>query len=251
VGAVVALYAVRGTLHEMLFCVYGYNRDIYVAATKIDAARLMLAPLTAVKNFLLPVWTTSALGLAGIAIASARIARSRRGSRRSARPAAAAVPEPRPRPPAGTERGDLLLPVLALVAIGTTLSLFPGLRFFGHYFALALPFWAALAGVAIARMTRVRRRKAAAAVGAIVLVSLGFELAQRPWVRAARELREWVSEGGPAHPGDPRLWPVTIVSPARRRDGCARTGHRTTPCSSGGCGRTSRSTQAWCPPRAS
>ena len=184
VGAVVGIYALRGTLADMLFCVYGYNATIYIAATKADAARWLGAPFVAGAHFLLPVWTTSALGLAGLAIAAARLRRRR-----------------------GEDDGAFLMPVLALVAIGLTLSLFPGLRLFSHYFAMPLPFWAALGGAAAALLTRPRRARLALAASAIIALSLGAELSRRPWAATARALREWVADGGLAHPGDALYWP--------------------------------------------
>lgn len=218
-GAVFGVYALRGTLSDMLFCVYGYNATIYIAATKIDAARLLAAPLTAAKSFLLPVWTTSALGLAGLAIAAGRLRKDAqdRTRRAAADPATGTAAAAVTRTATGTvaskvpseteEDGAFLLPVVALVAIGLTLSLFPGLRLFSHYFAMPLPFWAVLGGIAVARATNPRMGRLALAVGAIVLVSLGAELAQRPWIATARALRGWVADGGLSHAGDPLVWP--------------------------------------------
>src|SRR5262245_30296696 len=194
-GAVFALYAMRGTLFEMLLCFFGYNAGIYIAATKVSAARLVLAPLAALRSFFLPVWTTAILGALGLGVAASSL----KQAGRARAPAAGAAPS--------ADDGDVVLPVVALVAIGLTLSLFPGLRLFSHYAAMPLPFWAALGGVAAARLTRPRVSRVARVVTAIVALSLGAELARRPWLPAARGLRAWVREGGLRDPGDPLLWP--------------------------------------------
>jgi hypothetical protein len=117
--------------------------------------------------------------------------------------------------------------VVAASALVLTASLFIGLRFFTHYFALALPFWAALGGLAVERVSgiagRVRRPHSAGRIpdrapsrrlawggliiGSIVALSLGLEVAGRPWRAAAVQTRRWVLSGGLARAGDPLLWP--------------------------------------------
>ena len=67
----VVLYAGLGHLDVFLFCFHSYNVEIYIAATRVTGMRLLLAPWEAVKNFLLPLPTTAALGLAGLGAALA------------------------------------------------------------------------------------------------------------------------------------------------------------------------------------
>ncbi|HEX6850110.1 MAG TPA: hypothetical protein VF139_01795 [Candidatus Polarisedimenticolaceae bacterium] len=139
VAAVAALYAGAGAWEAFRFCVWDYNRDVYVAATHVTAERMLRSPLAAWENFLRPVLAASIPGGAGIALAVARFRR-----------------EPAPA-------------IVAALALAATLAMFPGLRFFSHYFALALPFWAALAGWMVSRVPGRGRKLVAGTVGALLL----------------------------------------------------------------------------------
>lgn len=138
-AAVAALYAGAGAWDELRFCVWDYNRDVYIAATHVTTERILSSPLAAWENFLRPVLAASIAGGAGIALALARW-------RRDPAPA-----------------------IVAVLALAATLAMFPGLRFFSHYFALALPFWAALAGWALSVVPGRGRRLAAGAFAALLL----------------------------------------------------------------------------------
>jgi hypothetical protein len=140
VAAVVGVFAGAGAWEAFRFCVWDYNREVYIAATHVTAERILRTPLTAWENFLRPVPAAAFAGGAGILLALARIRRE---------PAAA---------------------IVALLALALTLAMFPGLRFFSHYFALALPFWAALAGWAISRVPGRGRKLAAGVVAALLLL---------------------------------------------------------------------------------
>src|SRR5262249_28970156 len=64
-AATVGLYAARGTLGPFAYCFYSYNRDIYVAATHVDTARVLRSPIEAARNFFSPIRTASVAALAG------------------------------------------------------------------------------------------------------------------------------------------------------------------------------------------
>ena len=175
--AVVLLYAAAGALDVLTFCVYGYNASIYVAATQVTAARLAAIPVDLWRNFFALSPTMSLLGLAGLALGLAR--------------------------PRGLSPEKI---ATALAAVGLTASLVLGLRWFGHYFLLAMPFWSLLGGLTAAALTVPRRRPVLAVAAAAVLVTgLGWELASREprrgLGRALRVLR------GPAVFSDPTTWP--------------------------------------------
>jgi hypothetical protein len=193
-GLTVLGYALAGELNVFLFCFQGYNVDFYIAATKWDALRLLASPVTAARNFLWPVPTLAALGLVGLALSAWRLR-------------ASAAPEEE-------ERRPVVL-VMALAVAGLTLSLWMGLRFFSHYFALPLPFWAALAGWAVDRVRSgpgVAGRPLVARWGSVgltvlLLAGLGLELGRRPWRRTTQRLRGWVESREILRPGDPLHWP--------------------------------------------
>ena len=202
----VAIYAARGSLGSFAFCFYTYNRDIYVAATRVDAARLLRSPLVAAENFLLPIRTAAVAGFAGIVLA---IAGFRRGA---------------------SGRGPAREPALVVVAVaaGLTASLFVGLRLFTHYFALVLPFWTALGGAGVATLAgaggagplvadssrepgfsrRAVRRLTARriAVAGVLAISLLVELRGRGIVSSARMFVRLARTGWAAF-SDPVRWP--------------------------------------------
>jgi hypothetical protein len=101
--------------------------------------------------------------------------------------------------------------VIAAAAVVLGASLFLGLRFFSHYFALVLPLWAALGGAVVESVGRASRRllgkSAVTAVGLIVAVSLGAEIQRYPWMESARRLVRWARDGGVAEISDPIRWP--------------------------------------------
>ncbi len=194
VALVVALYAWAGHLAVFLFCFHGYNVNYYIAATRVTWLRLLASPLAAARHFLLPVPATSALGLAGLGLAAAAVWRSRRSG------GSAAVD------PVHDRRPEMVLVGLAAVAL--TLSLFTGLRFFSHYFALPLPFFAAAAGLALGRLGRLSAGRAATAALAVVLVAaMALELRTRPWWRTGARLKAWVVSGAILEAADPLAWP--------------------------------------------
>lgn len=169
VAATIGAFAAVGAWEAFRFCVWDYNRDVYIAATHVDAERLLRAPLTAWENFLRPIPAVAIGGGAAIVLAFVRFRRE---------PAAA---------------------VTALLALGVTLAMFPGLRFFGHYFALALPFWAALAGWALSRAPR----PAAWALAAIVLA----QTARLPWTGAVGRIVARLDEHGIGALARSETWP--------------------------------------------
>jgi len=189
VAVVVIPYWATGALREFWFCFYAYNTDIYVAATRVSAARLLASPWVAARNFLFPSWTVGMLGLVGVVLASSGRLRSR------------------------DERGDRLPARLVIAAAAVVLgaSLFLGLRLFSHYFALVLPLWAALAGATVEAagrgLKRLLGKNAVMAVGLIVVASLGAEIQRDPWRATARRLVSWARDGGAAEISDPIRWP--------------------------------------------
>lgn len=225
--AIVLVYTIVGELDAFLFCFYGYNVDIYIAATQVTTSRLLLAPWSALQRFFLPVPLTATLGLAGmVAVVAGRIQdRSPDGD----------DPIPLGR---GGDAGSARLAVL-LAAGCTTLSMFAGLRFFSHYFALALPFWAALAGwftaLILERLQVAGSSPAQAANsadeaegipgggqaagparlvvvgGLLVCLLMAVQVGRRPWLDTMRRTRYWVTSGRILHASDPLTWP--------RRDG--------------------------------
>jgi hypothetical protein len=142
VAGVVALFAAGGAWEAFRFCVWDYNRDVYIAATHVTADRVLRSPLTAWENFLRPLPAAALAGGAGIVLALARFRRE---------PAAA---------------------IVAVLALVLTLAMFPGLRFFSHYFALALPFWAALSGWVVSRVPGRWARLATGVLVALLLVQV-------------------------------------------------------------------------------
>jgi 4-amino-4-deoxy-L-arabinose transferase-like glycosyltransferase len=171
------VYAVAGALEILVFCVYGYNASIYVAATKVTAARLAAIPLDLWRSFFALAPTLSVSGLLGFAWILSRWRR---------------------------EAPERLATALAAVAL--TASLILGLRWFGHYFVLAMPFWALLGGVTVAELLRPERRPALRiAVALAVVAGLTWEVSLRQprkgAARAARLVRE------PARLTDPPAWP--------------------------------------------
>jgi hypothetical protein len=194
VAAVVIPYGAAGALREFWFCFYAYNADIYVAATRVTAGRLVASPLVAARNFLLPSWTVGTLGLLGIVLAfSGRL---------------------RPREDPADRRPARL--VVAAAAVGLTASLFLGLRLFSHYFALVLPLWAALGGATVETLGRWAKKLSGnrtpasfpvLAVALVVAASLGAEILDVPWRATASRLLNWARDGGMAEISDPLRWP--------------------------------------------
>ncbi|HEX5043917.1 MAG TPA: hypothetical protein VFV75_13485 [Candidatus Polarisedimenticolaceae bacterium] len=175
--AVVLVYAAAGALDLLAFCVYGYNAHIYVAATRVTAARLAAIPVDLWRNFFALSPTMSSLGLAALAAGLARP--------RSLSPEKVAT---------------------ALAAVGLTASLVLGLRWFGHYFLLAMPFWSLLGGLTAGALTARGKRPAVALAAAAVIV------AGSSWEVASREPRRGLGRAlrllrGPAVVADPTTWP--------------------------------------------
>jgi len=189
VAVVIIPYWATGALREFWFCFYAYNTDIYVAATRVTAARLVASPWIAARNFLLPSWTVGTLGLVGVVLAVSGRLRSRE------------------------EQGDRLPARLVITAAAVVLgaSLFLGLRLFSHYFALVLPLWAALGGATVETLgqgsKKLLGKKAVMVVGLVVALSLGVEILRDPWRTTARRLVSWARDGGVAEISDPIRWP--------------------------------------------
>jgi hypothetical protein len=184
VALVVALYAAAGQLDTFLLCFYAYNAGIYVAATKVNAARLLASPWTAFQQFLLPVPMAGLLGLLGSGLAMGALA-----PRRSR-----------------VEPERLGATLVAGAGLGLTLTLFLGLRFFTHYFGLVLPLWCAAAAYAVARLHGLATvrfgRGGVIAVGAVIALGLGAELAaRRPWA-TVQGVARWVAARGVASLAD-------------------------------------------------
>src|SRR5262249_41163748 len=128
VAVVVGIYAAAGQLEPFFFCFYAYNAHIYVAATRVDLGRILASPWTAFRQFLPPVPTAGLLGLFGCGLALV-------SGRRAAGDA---------------EPSRLNGAIVGAAALGLVLSTFVGLRFFTHYFGLALAPWCAAAAGAAA-----------------------------------------------------------------------------------------------------
>lgn len=171
VGLVALGYAAIGEWKAFLFCFWGYNRDVYIAATHVSAGRILRSPIEAWSNFFRPTLSASIAGAAGILLAILR--RDRKAI------------------------------VVAGVAVGTTLSLWPGLRFFSHYFALALPFWAALGGYALGKA---RGRPAVAAWAALAVVA-GWQGYDRGWHHGFERAISRTRNSGLRAWTDPLYWP--------------------------------------------
>jgi hypothetical protein len=173
VGLVVALYAALGQLQTFFFLFYSYNARVYVPATRINAARLLAAPGTALRQFLAPMPTASFWGAVGIVWVV--VATCRRGK-------------------AAVSASFTSAFVVSGAAVALTLSLFVGLSFFTHYFALPLPFWVAAAGFGFVSSLRGARERGhpllALAIIALTIGSLGLEVVRRaPWRPVALGLR--------------------------------------------------------------
>lgn len=182
--AVAAVFALAGDWKAFLFCVYGYNAGVYLAATHVTAARLARIPWDVVVSFLWPMRTTAALGVAG-AIAGWRGSRPAR---------------------------SLAIVVLALLA-----AMVPGLRFFSHYAAVAVPMLAALAAIGLEAVVARVPGRAALAIAVVAFV-LGTELADRGWLDTGARLKAWIERGGYRAIADPLEWPgrdESIVPVAR------------------------------------
>jgi hypothetical protein len=179
--AVLLVYAAAGALPILVFCVYGYNASIYVAATQVTAERLAAIPQDLWGHFFGVVPTASVLGLLGLALA-----------------------------PLGWKRGKPEALATAIAAAAATASLILGLRWFEHYFVLAIPLWSVLGGMAAAWLLDPRRgpasRRGLAAAGIVAVCGgLFWEVhgrtPRRGLGRLARLLR------GPAVVSDPTTWP--------------------------------------------
>jgi hypothetical protein len=184
VALVVAVYAAARQLDTFFFCFYAYNAGIYVAATKVDAARLLASPWTAFQQFLLPVPMAGLLGLLGSGLAMGAL-----GPRRSR-----------------LEPERLSATLVAGAGLGLTLSLFLGLRFFTHYFGLALPLWCAAAAYAAGRLDGLATLRfgkgGAIAAGAVIALGLGAKFAaRRPWA-TVQNVARWVAARGVASLAD-------------------------------------------------
>jgi hypothetical protein len=192
---VLATYAAAGALDVFLFCFWGYNRSIYVAATHLGWDRWLAAPGTAAGHYLRPVPTLAVVGGLGLAASLARPGRPR-----------AAV---------------------AAVGLALTASTFLGFRFFPHYFVLAIPFWAACGGDLLSRWPR--RPAARAAIALLVLAGLVLEVEDRGPLRAARRLQRALSGSSPVRLAHADTWPgrdrlaASVASRLRR---AARPGDR-------------------------
>lgn len=173
VAAVAGAYAATGGWEAFRFCFWGYNADIYMAATHVSWGRIARIPWDVVVNFLWPVRTTAVLALVGIATAWKR-----------ERPALA----------------------LAVIAAALVAAMVPGLRFFSHYAALVLPIAAALAAFGLEAVVARAGRRAVLAL-ALVACALGVELADRGWLDAGSRLSSWVARGGYRRLNDPLEWP--------------------------------------------
>jgi hypothetical protein len=195
VAATLAAYAAAGALPAFRFCFWEYNASIYIAATKIDAARMLRIPWDVIGSFLAPTATTAALAIGG-AVASVRAVRGRRVSAGS--PQVVAVS-------------------LVLIATGMLAAIVPGLRFFSHYAALSFPFLAALGALGLEAIVVRAGRHATLAVSLVALL-LGLELTGRGWLDTAARLERWAASTGAEHPLDPIAWPgndETAVEVAR------------------------------------
>lgn len=178
VALVAGVYAASGAWAAFRFCFWDYNASIYLAATHVDLVRVLRVPWDAVTHFLVPTPTVSVMAVVG-AIVGVRAFR----------------------------RGDPTeAPAILLAAVVTLAAVVPGLRYFTHYAALALPFLAALAGLGFeALLTRAGARASLAV--ALVAFSLGVEVAPRGWLDTGSRLARWWERGGVSKLGDPLEWP--------------------------------------------
>src|SRR5262245_14709168 len=190
VAAVAGTYAASGQLETFLFCFYGYNAHFYVAATRVDLVRILKSPWTAFRKFLLPAPTAGLLGLLGCGLALV-----------SGRRAAATGPS------------RLTAAVVGAAALGLVLSSFVGLRFFTHYFGLALAPWCAAAAGAAAWLSALAADRfgprGRAAVVALVALGLVLDTARVRPAATVEAVFGWV-----AHRGLPSLADVA-ASPNR------------------------------------
>jgi hypothetical protein len=174
----VAVYAAARQLDTFVFCFYSYNAHIYVAATKVDAARVLASPWTAFRQFLLPAPMAGLLGLLGCGLALGAL-----GPRTSR-----------------AEPQRLAAALVAAAGLGLTLSLFLGLRLFTHYFGLALPFWCAAAALAAERLGGLLGpsvgKRSGVVVAAVVALGLATEVAaRRPW-STVHQVARWIGARG-------------------------------------------------------
>ena len=181
--ATAVAYRAAGAWEPFALCFWSYNADVYVAATRIDAPRLARIPWDLAASFLWPVRTTAALGLVG----AAGVLAAARGARAASRESAAGV-------------------AIAAAAAGSLVAMIPGLRFFTHYAAMALPFLAALAALGLEALAR----RAGARAGLVLVLtafSLGLELAPAGWRDAGGRLIAWWERGAYRRLRDPIEWP--------------------------------------------
>jgi len=179
------LYAAVGEWSAFSFCFWKYNTSIYLAATHVTRDRILRIPWDAFLNFLWPVRTTALLACAGIALT--------------------------------LRRPNISLIAIAATAGGLLVAVIPGLRFFSHYAALALPMLAALAALGLEAIVA-RAGARTGLVLALAAFSWGLELAPRGWLDTGARLVSWAERGGWKHPLDPLEWPGTDerVTPVAR-----------------------------------
>jgi hypothetical protein len=178
VALIVAIYAAAGHLEPFFFCFYGYNARIYVAATRVDLLRIATSPWTAFRQFLLPVPTGGLLGLLGCGLV---LVSSRRAS-------------------AQADPSRLTGAIVGAAALGLVLSTFVGLRFFTHYFGLALAPWCAAAACAVAWLARLAADRVGSrgkpAVVALVTLGLVSEVLALHPVATVGAVARWVALRG-------------------------------------------------------
>jgi hypothetical protein len=148
VAGTMGLYAAVGEWSAFSFCFWKYNTSIYLAATHVDLARILRIPWDAFVSFLWPVRTTAALAIVGVAL---------------------------------SKKGTFPFFAIAASAAGLLVAVIPGLRFFSHYAALALPMLAALAALGLEAIVSRAGRRVGLAI-ALVAFSFGLELADRGWL---------------------------------------------------------------------
>lgn len=190
VAATFALFLAAGAWEPFWFCFWSYHTEFYVAATRVDARRLLSAPIDAFRHFLYPTMETAVAGIAGIGIVLAGVRRKHRRA------------------------SDETAEALVVAALALTVAIVPGFRYFSHYFALPLPLWCALGGVALDRSAVVVRTRAnrgsvravAAALLVVVLVTATRSAWERPWRPTRYGYQRWIA-AGPARWADPIEWP--------------------------------------------
>lgn len=171
---VMALFAAGGALDTFIFCFWTVN-TIYVGATVIYLTRILGIPNETMRMFLRTSQTAVTAGFAGIVLLVASAARGTlfTGSRR---PVAA---------------------LAGLFAIGFTLGGIPGLRFFSHYFVMAIPFWCMIGGATIAIvLDRLQLPAFTTAARLAIVLSLALDLSGTPFFETVLDTLRWGRYGG-------------------------------------------------------